>query len=242
VVLRFLDAASVCEVDVVWPKAVEAWRSAELRLARVRLEGWDRAAARVPPRRKRGARCKALSMTDGPALGNLVYGEVTLASLWRVLKATRLRKGETFADLGCGAGRQLLGAAALVSGLAGLVGFELMEGYFDAAQAVLRQLPTTKVTLLHEDFTSPAVARTWLDADVVFLTSTCFDDRQMARVAALLRRRDDDPPQKKRPRCVVTLDKPLPDFRIAATVRIDGDWGPATALLHDLFSLTSPPP
>ena len=217
-----------------WREAVEDWWSAEALVAAAKIRHWESAedAPQTHEKRRRGP-CKILAMNPRPDLRNFVYGEVELRSLLRLLKAADLKGNETFADLGCGAGRQLLGAAAF--GAEKVIGYELMEGYYEAARRSLGSLGTA-ARIHNSDFTADVQGLEWLDADVILVTSTCFDDHQIDRIAHLT------VAIRSRKSRIITLDKPLKNspFTVYATVfNIRGDWGQATAYLHRRRSVLS---
>lgn len=235
--LDVLSLLSATQVGRAWRATVEAhamWGCDRIASAQARMGA---CVVQTKPRR-RGVPCAILSMPRRPQLSNFVYGELTLESLARLLARARIKAGSVFADLGCGAGRQLFGAAALVPRLRKLVGFELMEGYIDDARARLACLAslgeTPDVDLHHDDFTVASSAHHWTSADVVLATSTCFDQAQMVAIATLAR--------NLRPGArIVTLDKLLPappgTFRLLACCHCRGDWGPALGYIQERITL-----
>ena len=176
----------------------------------------------------------ALPAERRPKYANFVYGEVSAASLARLLGASGLRRGETFADLGSGAGRLLVTAAALAP-LKAVVGVELLDGYVATAKRTLAHLGSVlgpdapAVDLRHGSFTDEPDAGAWLEADVVIATSTCFEETQMRRIADLAT-------GLRAGARVVTLDKRLPadrrHFRLLCTVACRGDWGAAVGYVQ----------
>ncbi|KAJ8607188.1 hypothetical protein CTAYLR_007350 [Chrysophaeum taylorii] len=218
------DALSAAQACRAFSGAVEAWALwSRDRLSQLRGALLDEGKA-VP--RRRGP-SKISTMKDRPSLCNFVTGELSLRSLARVLAVARLASGQVFADLGCGAGRQLLGAALLVPGLRKVVGYELLDGYLEVARRTLQEekLGDAKAELRHADFTADGTE--WpSEADVVLAVATCFDDNQMARLQAQT--------TSLRPGAMlVSIDKPIPTLRLVAKARVEGDWGPATAFVHE---------
>ena len=239
-----LRAAQACRA---WRDRVEAhalWSAGAVAGALAALDACEAAAAagaaleadargRTARPARRG-KLFAMPADQRPKYANFVYGELRAASLARLLGACELRRGETFADLGCGAGRLLVTAAALVR-LDRVVGVELLDGYAETARRTLARLgpvlgaAAPAVDLRHGSFTDEPDASAWVGADVVVATSTCFEAAQMRRIA--------DHAARLRPGArVVTLDKPLPAsdarFDLLYKVACRGDWGAAVGYVQ----------
>jgi len=131
---------------------------------------------------------------------NLVYGEVTFASLGIVMcQNFKVKPGGVFYDVGSGSGRGVF-AALLLHDFEKLRGVEILEGLYKASvervnvwkQKVLpaltseakqkgRTQPNQDVGFVNMDFR----LFDWSDADVVFANSTCFDESLMTDMSAL---------------------------------------------------------
>jgi len=72
---------------------------------------------------------------ERPKMVNFVYGEILPSSMAAVLDAMAPNPGETFVDLGSGAGKTVLLAGLLYPALNRCVGLEMMRGYLRDAQA-----------------------------------------------------------------------------------------------------------
>jgi len=81
--------------------------------------------------------------SERPKMVNFVYGEILPSSMAVVLEAMAPKPGETFVDLGSGAGKTVLLAALLYPELNRCVGLEMMRGYLRDAQAASAVLVAT---------------------------------------------------------------------------------------------------
>mmetsp|Transcript_33790 Transcript_33790/g.116239 ORF Transcript_33790/g.116239 Transcript_33790/m.116239 type:complete len:193 (-) Transcript_33790:15-593(-) len=174
-----------------------------------------------PVRRRQASAIGQLPVETRPKLVNFVTGAIHFASIARLVGAARLEAGESFVDLGCGAGFQLAAACVLVP-LREVIGLELLRGYLDCATKMFDHLGARppSVVLRLADFN--AEASRWTGADVVLCVSTCFEEIQMARIAENCR-------ALRAGARVITLDRLLPTahFGLVCRVQVQGEWGSA---------------
>eukprot|EP01041_Mallomonas_annulata_P000761 gene761-1448_t len=114
---------------------------------------------------------------------SLIYGEVDYSSFYRVLRKINPAPGGTFYDLGSGTGKAVF-AARLTQDFARCVGVELLQGLHKQGRAVLeRQYLCSGQSQQVALFEGSLLEFDWVDGDVVFANSTCFDDDLMADMA-----------------------------------------------------------
>jgi precorrin-6B methylase 2 len=114
----------------------------------------------------------------------LVYGELTPLGVQQMLKYLKLAENDVFYDFGSGVGKLVLQVAATVP-VKKCVGIEIVHSRYEAAQKVLKEakaqgvLLAGQTTFRHENlFDSDAKGAT-----VVYVASTCFNDRMMQTLA-----------------------------------------------------------
>lgn len=168
-------------------------------------------------------------------LSSLVYGEVLMSSLARVLcKHVPMKAGQVFYDVGHGTGRGVF-LAALLHDFKRCSGIEILNGLYTASTEVLKKWnsdyapkSTTgkgvggpEITLHHSDFRLIDFS----DGDVVFANSTCFDEQLMTDLARSCER-------LKQGTYVVTLTKGLNSthFQVVESKQYAMSWGMATAI------------
>ncbi len=165
-----------------------------------------------------------LGRADDPAL---TYGEVTPASVLRMLTKVDAKPGETFYDLGSGTGKAVL-YSAIIGGMGKAVGIELVRDLYEAAETVRErynvevrpqiEMPST-IEFRHGDMFDHDLS----DADIVFSHCTCFDDALMQRLAQKL--------EELRPGArVITVTKNVPSvaFETIGSELLSLGWGDAT--------------
>lgn len=114
----------------------------------------------------------------------LVYGELTPSGVQQMLKYLKLTESDVFYDFGSGVGKVVLQVAATVP-VKKCVGIEIVRSRYEASQKVLKEakaqgvLLAGQTTFRHENlFDSDAKGAT-----VVYVASTCFNDRMMQSLA-----------------------------------------------------------
>jgi protein-L-isoaspartate O-methyltransferase len=124
---------------------------------------------------------KRAQRSAGIFLEGIQFGEIDATSFSVALEWVSPKPGETFVDLGSGAGKAVLTAAALHD-LASATGVEILRPLHDAAVAAAARCDVgrTRVELLCAD----ALAHPWQSCDLVFCTTTCFSDEMCARLEA----------------------------------------------------------
>ncbi|EKE00684.1 MAG: hypothetical protein ACD_21C00293G0013 [uncultured bacterium] len=167
----------------------------------------------------------------------LVYGESHLPSLYDIFNEVAPKTGEIFYDWGSGSGRVVL-YAALNFPFAKCKGIELLDDLVDVAQTKLelfkKELPNLsdfdpnksgEIEFIQADFTKVAVS----DADVIYMASTCFDEKLMSSLAALLEK------QLRSGARVITATKSLPSeqFKITKSQLFPMEWGQVTVFFHE---------
>lgn len=165
-----------------------------------------------------------MQRSDDPSL---TYGEVTPASVLRMLTKVEAKPGETFYDLGSGTGKAVV-YAAIIGGMGKSVGIELVRDLYDAAQTVRERYDAevrpsidnpAAIEFRHGDM----FAHDLSEADIVFSHCTCFDDALMAKLAQKL--------EELRPGArVITVTKSLPSaaFETTGSELLSLGWGDAT--------------
>ncbi len=198
---------------------------------------------------------------------NFVYGEILFPSFASIIKHTRayLKPGGVFYDLGSGTGRPTI-AAALLCDFSICRGIELVPDLLEQAEVTLLRYQDRVVNnyTIDDYYLSNRRAQSiefllgdmleldWLDADVCFANSTCFDHELMQRLSIKA--------EGLRPGSVfITLTKGLmsSEFELVMKNQYQMSWGDATvyvqirkqrsqeaeaALLADSSSEELPPP
>lgn len=145
-------------------------------------------------------------------------------------------RGGIFYDLGSGVGKAVVAAACLYN-FDVCCGIELLEELHKGAKEVqaiydskgkneLERAYDTVVEMRQGDMLDKEV-KSWSDGDVVFMNSTCYDDKLMTKLAHLA-------VEMKRGSFVITLSKKLPskDFQICEYEMHDMSWGTATVYIQ----------
>jgi SAM-dependent methyltransferase len=167
---------------------------------------------------------------------SLVYGESHLPSLYEILNETKPQPGEIFYDLGSGSGRLVL-YVALSFPFAKAFGIELLDDLVNVSQTKLAQckkrlldLPDFDPNKLGEiKFIQADLTKANLkDANVIYIASTCFEDKFMLNLALHLEK------QLAVGTRVITFARPLPSkqFKIIKQRLYPMEWGQATIFFH----------
>ncbi|KAJ1460592.1 hypothetical protein M885DRAFT_509646 [Pelagophyceae sp. CCMP2097] len=151
---HFLSTASIlaaAQVSKRWRDEVDKcalWSAANVKRVEQRVDAAQAAVAAAdamqqlaagPVRRRQASAIGQLPVETRPKLVNFVTGAIHFASIARLVGAARLEAGESFVDLGCGAGFQLAAACVLVP-LREVIGLELLRGYLDCATKMFDHL------------------------------------------------------------------------------------------------------
>lgn len=109
------------------------------------------------------------------------YGEVTFSHFVPILEFADPQPGETFWDLGCGAGRPLISAGLAFPELKACKGVELLDQLVVLGTQIATQLGTicsekelscAPVEVVQGDILS----HDWYDADLIYLSAVCFSE------------------------------------------------------------------
>jgi len=163
---------------------------------------------------------KEKNMFDKPG-SELTYGETAYVGLSRILHAFRVKPGQKFLDLGSGKGK-LVCFASLHFGMEA-TGIELIPSFVAIIRRYSQKRTLGKVTFLEGDFMLMNVS----DADVVFVTQTCFSketrDLLSRKLSAL-----------KRGAKVAALTYPIKndDFQRVRRLKVPTTWGPSAAYIY----------
>eukprot|EP00455_Lapot_gusevi_P003572 TRINITY_DN1145_c0_g1_i3.p1 TRINITY_DN1145_c0_g1~~TRINITY_DN1145_c0_g1_i3.p1 ORF type:complete len:495 (-),score=121.47 TRINITY_DN1145_c0_g1_i3:184-1668(-) len=130
---------------------------------------------------------------------SFTYGEIEFVSFGAILATALAAPGEVFYDLGCGAGKALI-AAELINPFSKCIGVEFLAGLAELAQSnIQRYLSDASLWPSWRNAAAPAPADSeqagsvlaphlevvhtdmlqhpwWLDADVIYTSSICFED------------------------------------------------------------------
>jgi SAM-dependent methyltransferase len=113
--------------------------------------------------------------------GTYTYGEVMPYSLAKILELAQPKPGEVFYDLGSGGGKAIF-VAALLYDFAKVCGIEKLSGLYQLSVQLLDRLnnlpeykeyfPNKKLNIqfIQDDFRNQDIS----DADIVFISATCF--------------------------------------------------------------------
>jgi len=193
---------------------------------------------------------------------NLVYGELNFETLAIALEKIKnvygkplvgssgidgimQSRGGTFYDLGSGTGKAVV-AAAVMYNFDLCCGIEILEGLYSVSFDVMATYNTkgkahpymagrehdTHVQMVMGDFLDLKV-KDWTEADVVYMNSTCYDDRLIGKVTDLAL-------GMKKGSFMISITKRLPidDFLVLEFTMCPMSWGDAT--LYIMQKLTEP--
>ncbi|MDO8626123.1 MAG: hypothetical protein Q7K39_01540 [Candidatus Magasanikbacteria bacterium] len=169
---------------------------------------------------------------------SLTYGEINFEAMQAIVSALGETAGKNFYDLGAGTGKAVI-LAALLANFKKTVGIELLPALYQAAEVARKKLV---LQMAQEPRDQTAVNKTtaevlfirdnifWADfseADVVLVSTTCFDERMME----MLKRRL----TMLRPgSLVITVSQSLHSgyYDIIGRFKINLKWGEATVFIH----------
>ena len=203
--------ASAVTVNQAFVDAGCTWKSVAKMASKDRAQFINTALNKqLESRSGRGARDDAGITTAG----TLTYGEVPAEEALRVLRVAEPRPGETFVDIGSGRGQIVIGMCLEWAGvLKECVGIEALPNLVELAKDVgervvtqaatderggsrrgdgaapdpgaeiWRKAPTTHLRFSCADFLKQDVS--WLEADVIWMTGTCFPDSWMSAKGVL---------------------------------------------------------
>ena len=124
---------------------------------------------------------------------SLIYGEVEFQSFYRVLRKINPQPGLIFYDLGSGTGKAVF-IARFTQDFARCLGVEILNTLHGQARIVVNRYNREYRHLLsagqnqHADvFAGSILDVDWMDGDVIFANSTCFDDKLMRDMAKVRR-------------------------------------------------------
>tara|TARA_B100000700_G_C14772339_1_gene727339 strand:- start:77 stop:826 length:750 start_codon:yes stop_codon:yes gene_type:complete len=119
---------------------------------------------------------------------SLIYGEACYDEFCEILQHVQPNPGSTFYDLGSGIGKALVIAAMTVP-FAKVVGAEMLEGLHAISMEAVSRIKThlsdqeketsTQFEIHCKDLNNISMT----DADIVFISSTCFSDSLMDRIS-----------------------------------------------------------
>lgn len=163
------------------------------------------------------------------------YGEVTPEGFYKILKDAETKNGGIFYDLGSGTGKAVM-LAALFGNFSKLVGIEVIKNLFQTSLNILKRFDSEVrpilsverqkqiVELVNSDF----LESNFLEADVVFIHSTCFFDELMIileeRCAML---------KKGTKILLVTKNFQSPLFRLIKSGEYPMTWGKTTVNFYE---------
>jgi hypothetical protein len=137
--------------------------------------------------------------------GALTYGEVPTEEAFRVLRLAQPKPGETFVDIGSGRGQIVVGMCLEWAGvLKECVGIEALPNLVELSQsvgkiAVAQSAATVTATASTSSLSGNALTTqlrfscadflkqdlSWMDADIIWVTATCFPDSWMSAKGVL---------------------------------------------------------
>lgn len=120
--------------------------------------------------------------------GDPTYGEIKTSSLAMLLKDLKLTNADVWYDLGCGVGKTCT-QVICTSPAKKAVGIELSPTRVAHAQQIKKYLAHNKLIPAHKslNFVKGNITKARMDdATVVFMCSTCFDDKLMNTIVKKL--------------------------------------------------------
>jgi len=179
---------------------------------------------------------------------NLTYGEITCEAIKAIVNHINIdRSGydcrplRAFYDLGSGSGRAVV-AAALCNAFNSCIGIEISSELHNLALTLSDRWKTfcadkflkkySELNFIQGSFLELSVCD-WLDGDVIFINSTCFNKAMMDSLSTLCR-------GLRLGSYVITLTHTLSDaeglFKIICEDRLTMSWGMADVFIHKKVS------
>jgi precorrin-6B methylase 2 len=125
---------------------------------------------------------KRQQRAEGVFLDGLQFGEIHPRAFATALSWCMPQKGERFIDLGSGTGKAVLTAAALHP-FESAVGVEIVQQLHDAALQAHARFRAGELQARDVSFEcADALRYPWTEADVVFVSLTCFTDEMVAQI------------------------------------------------------------
>jgi len=153
---------------------------------------------------------------------SLTYGEISFFSFSRILEMVEIQPGDTFFDLGSGAGKACIAAHLLVPQFSKCVGLELLQGLYDTSLAAAEQMGSPVVQFVQGDI----LEYDWFDFDVIFVSSICFSDELMNGIAQRL------PRLKTGARFVTMKQVNIPELALAHQGASVMSWGNVSIFVY----------
>lgn len=149
---------------------------------------------------------------------SLTYGEVSFLSFSKILELANIANGETFFDLGSGAGNACLAAILLEPGLSCCDGIELLPGLHDMSEKMRTVTGNEGVMSF---ILGSMLDFDWSGYDVVYAASICFSQELLKGISLKL------PMLKKGARYISMVDPELDEatFRVTASGSFAMSWG-----------------
>jgi len=117
---------------------------------------------------------------------SLTYGEISFLSFSSVLDLVNVVPGESFCDLGSGAGKAVL-AARMLQPFSKCDGVELLRGLHRMSELALEKAEQTGNEWCPASFVHASLLTyDWSGYDVVYAASTCFSDELLDSITKLL--------------------------------------------------------
>jgi SAM-dependent methyltransferase len=115
---------------------------------------------------------------------DFTYGEVELGTFSDLLKIAKAKEGDIFYDLGSGSGKAVV-TAALSCSFSKIYGVEILEGLYKLSKEICGEMKTllthnlkTEIEMINSNFFDVD----FFDADIVYISSTCFSDDTMEQL------------------------------------------------------------
>lgn len=166
---------------------------------------------------------------------NYTYGEIAPESFYRTVKQVKPQKGEVFYDLGSGTGKAVL-LATLLFDFKKSIGLEIVPDLAQTAKGIVlryerefkEHLPSDKQDQTLEIHEADFLKYDFSDADVVFMHSTCFDEKVMEAIVKKVN-------ELKKGSRVITVTKTLGSdmYKCIEAGEYNMGWGKATVYCYE---------